>query len=368
VGDDDFDRWALERDAREDQSVAARYVPLDVVGASQLDAYGSWIQDPGYGVVWYPRPVAVDWAPYRYGRWQWIKPWGWTWIDNAPWGFAPFHYGRWALIGSRWAWVPGRLGPRPVYAPALVAFVGGGASGPLPLGSGQGIAWYPLAPGEVWRPFFAATPAYVRRVNQSLAGAPVHEDGHSHRTRLNAITALRVEDFRSGQPVQRRWERPNPADLARAQPLLPPPALPARAANAAPRVMPAHPAPAAAPPNALSVPRQPNVASPPVPRPRVFDAPPGRYPVPVGPEQARTRAQQEQPLPHQAMPPRASTAQPLGAPPPVTPITTAPTNAPATRRDRGERPPQQEGPRHQQRPSGEQQDDGARRRQDARVN
>ena len=26
------------------------------------------------------------WAPYRHGYWRWIEPWGWTWIDDAPWG------------------------------------------------------------------------------------------------------------------------------------------------------------------------------------------------------------------------------------------------------------------------------------------
>ena len=225
--DNGFDRWAAERNARDDQSVAARFVP-DLVGSVQLDAYGTWSQDPAYGMVWYPAAVGRDWAPYRSGRWQWIKPWGWTWIDNAPWGFAPFHYGRWAFIGSRWAWVPGRLGSRPAYAPALVAFVGGGAAGPLSLGSAEAIAWYPLAPGEPWRPFFGASAAYLRRVNQSAASGAASPDGHLHRASIDAVTALPIGDFRSGEPVQRHWGRPHPADLARAQPLLPPAASSAR--------------------------------------------------------------------------------------------------------------------------------------------
>jgi hypothetical protein len=29
-----------------------------------------------------------------------MSPWGWTWVDNAPWGFAPFHYGRWVGAGA----------------------------------------------------------------------------------------------------------------------------------------------------------------------------------------------------------------------------------------------------------------------------
>src|SRR5207245_1389824 len=75
--------------------------------------------------VWVPRSMIVGWAPYRYGHWAWVDPWGWTWIDDAPWGFAPFHYGRWVYVDGGWGWVPGHVVARPVYAPALVAFVGG---------------------------------------------------------------------------------------------------------------------------------------------------------------------------------------------------------------------------------------------------
>jgi hypothetical protein len=230
--EDDFDAWAGQRDAREEHSLAWRFLPPGVVGASQLDTFGTWMQDAAYGTVWVPERVAADWAPYRYGRWQWIRPWGWTWIDDAPWGFAPFHYGRWAQIGSRWAWVPGRLGGRPVYAPALVAFVGGGAGGAMPLGAGEGVEWYPLAPGESWRPFFAASATFTRRANEpvgSLAARPMHGGA--------GVTAMRIEEFRSGQAVQRHWQRPQAADLARAQPLAPLP-------GAGPRTAPQAQAPA----------------------------------------------------------------------------------------------------------------------------
>jgi hypothetical protein len=210
--EDAFDRWAAGRNAREDRSPAGRFLPSGVVGASQLDTFGRWLDDPAYGTVWLPAGMPADWVPYRYGRWQWIKPWGWTWIDDAPWGFAPFHYGRWALVGSRWAWVPGALGTRPVYAPALVAFVAGNAAGALPVGAGTEIAWYPLAPGEAWQPFFAASARFVRRANeQAIATAARIEH------RADAITTVHIEDFRSAEPVQRAWRRARPADSARAQ-------------------------------------------------------------------------------------------------------------------------------------------------------
>ena len=170
---DSFDVWAANRDRLEDQSVSARYVPRETVGYQQLDTYGTWSQDPSYGAVWMPREVPAQWVPYRDGHWAWVSPWGWTWVDDAPWGFAPFHYGRWAQIGPRWAWVPGRLAPRPVYAPALVAFVGGsngGVSWNISIGGAArpGVGWFPLAPGEAYRPAYRVSPRSVSYTHLTL--------------------------------------------------------------------------------------------------------------------------------------------------------------------------------------------------------
>jgi hypothetical protein len=157
---DAFDAWAEDRDMREDRAtVSSRYVPREMVGYEDLDANGHWVNVAPYGMVWQPNVVAVGWAPYRQGHWAWVEPWGWTWIDDMPWGFAPFHYGRWAFTGGGWYWVPGVVTVRPVYSPALVAFVGGG-------GIGVGVAaWFPLGPGEVYRPAYPVSEVYVRRVN-----------------------------------------------------------------------------------------------------------------------------------------------------------------------------------------------------------
>lgn len=221
---DDFDLWAANRDRLEDQSVSARYVPRETVGYQQLDSYGSWSQDPGYGAIWIPRAVPANWAPYRMGHWAWVSPWGWTWVDDAPWGFAPFHYGRWAQIGPRWAWVPGRLAPRPVYAPALVAFVGGssgGVSWNIAIGGAArpGVGWFPLAPGEAFRPAYRVSPRYVTRVNNNIVinNTVNVTNVYRYQRQPAAVTAVSREDFERGRPVRDNQHRVSSAELGRAQ-------------------------------------------------------------------------------------------------------------------------------------------------------
>src|SRR5215472_16042669 len=148
--EDQFDSWAANRDRHWDHSNSAHYVSADVVGYEDLDDYGSWRRIPDYGNVWFPRTSVPGWAPYHYGHWDYIEPWGYTWVDDELWGFAPFHYGRWMNYDGAWGWVPGPTQAasaayvRPVYAPALVAWVGGVA--------GADIAWFALGPREVYVP------------------------------------------------------------------------------------------------------------------------------------------------------------------------------------------------------------------------
>lgn len=147
-GSDAFDSWSAARDQRYDASRYTAYVPADMVGARDLDDYGTWETTPTYGAVWYPSTVAVGWAPYRYGSWTWLQPWGWTWVDAAPWGYAPFHYGRWVWASGRWGWCPGDRRDRPRWAPALVGWYGGSEWA----GGGTIYGWVPLGWGEPYVP------------------------------------------------------------------------------------------------------------------------------------------------------------------------------------------------------------------------
>ena len=109
---DALERFAQDRERRFERTVSSRYVSPDVIGYEDLDRYGAWSPVSTYGNVWFPRDTPADWAPYRNGHWSWIDPWGWTWVDDAPWGFAPFHYGRWVHADQGWGWVPGPANAR----------------------------------------------------------------------------------------------------------------------------------------------------------------------------------------------------------------------------------------------------------------
>ena len=194
---DEFDSWSQERDRRDDGSRSARYVSHDVVGYEDLDDNGIWRSDPNYGDIWVPR-VAVGWAPYRDGHWAWISPWGWTWVDDAPWGYAPFHYGRWVNVRGDWGWVPGPVAVRPVYAPALVAFIGGPRFGlSISIGGGGGdVGWFPLGPREVYVPGYNSSRAYVNRVNVSnttVNNTTITNVYNTQVTNINNNTTNRTE-------------------------------------------------------------------------------------------------------------------------------------------------------------------------------
>lgn len=141
---DEFDSWALERDAiiakRLRDAHYDRYYDRDMYGAEELNEYGEWIFTRKYGYVWRPYRNAVsqysNWSPYRYGYWRWVPPYGWTWINDESWGWVTYHHGRWLYDDGFWYWSPYgqyRL-RRSWWMPALVVITGWNSS----------ICWYPL--------------------------------------------------------------------------------------------------------------------------------------------------------------------------------------------------------------------------------
>jgi hypothetical protein len=230
-GSDGFDAWSAARDQRYDASRSQAYVSAEMVGARDLDDYGTWESTATYGPVWYPSTVAVGWAPYRFGNWTWVAPWGWTWVDAAPWGYAPFHYGRWVWLSGRWGWCPGTRVVRPAWAPALVGWYGGqGWAGAAP----HVYGWVPLAWGEPYVPSWSRCsgrcwrqfnqPYAVAQADRRPASVPPRYANSSIPGAMTAVTAAVLTGARPVAPNQVTVAGLPPAPaLASAPAVAPPP-------------------------------------------------------------------------------------------------------------------------------------------------
>lgn len=237
VDQDAFDAWVAGRENAALATTSRCYVSPAMTGYQDLDAYGDWSSTSEYGAVWYPRSVAEDWAPYRFGRWVWVAPWGWTWVDQSPWGFAPFHYGRWVHVRNRWGWVPGSYVARPVYAPALVAWIGNpGWSVTFRSGAAPAVGWFPLAPREVYVPGFLATPQFVHRINGGQVRNVIEIDralragpppAFAYRALPQAVTIVPSSHLSESRPIRAgEFARHDRRDLERAPQVRPAPAMP----------------------------------------------------------------------------------------------------------------------------------------------
>jgi hypothetical protein len=212
---DPLDRWAQERNIKEDQSPSAHHVSRDTVGYSDLDDYGTWKQEPEVGDVWVPNNTPPDWAPYSNGNWAYVAPWGWTWVGAEPWGFAPYHYGRWNNFGSYWGWCPGPIYAPPFYGPAFVGFLGGGFGFGVGFGFGWGggYGWFPLGWGEPFRPWYHGGPGYWNHINVYNTHFNHFNDFHNvnnyrnfnyrYAHNVNAVTTASHNAFVNGQAINR---------------------------------------------------------------------------------------------------------------------------------------------------------------------
>ncbi|MGD0630890.1 MAG: DUF6600 domain-containing protein [Terracidiphilus sp.] len=204
---DVLDQWSGARDKQIAQAAAYQYVSREIPGAYELDASGSWQPETPYGPAWFPNNVQAGWAPYHNGHWVNHAPWGWVWVEDESWGYAPFHYGRWVSWNGRWGWVPGPPAAHPVWSPALVVFAGG-----IHVGGVTVSAWFPLGPGEPYRPWYPCSPHYLDVVNRTnIVEAP---RVHVQTTYVNinvvnityvnrtTVTAMNHEDFAAGRPAR----------------------------------------------------------------------------------------------------------------------------------------------------------------------
>jgi hypothetical protein len=155
-------------------------------------------------------------------------------VDDAPWGFAPFHYGRWVYVGNRWGWLPGPVALRPVYAPALVVFVGGSNWRAGYAQGGAPVGWCPLGPRDVYVPPYRVSRGYFTHVNASNSavidrnhisnsyqnyahGRPEHDREYAYRHNPAAVTAVSRETFVHARPVADSRLHLKAEQLARAE-------------------------------------------------------------------------------------------------------------------------------------------------------
>jgi hypothetical protein len=138
---DDFDHWVS---GRIDSVVTATNYSLQYANSPSYSAgfgdlynYGSWFSMAGYGYGWRPLGVGFGWSPFDYGSWYEDPFYGVTFIGSAPWGWLPYHYGAWIFSPVYgWVWVPtgfSTFGPLH-YRPATAVWVRNGTSlGIVPL-------------------------------------------------------------------------------------------------------------------------------------------------------------------------------------------------------------------------------------------
>jgi hypothetical protein len=323
-GLDGFDTWSAERDRVYESPRANAYVSREMVGEYDLHGYGQWQAYPEYGAVWFPT-VDPEWAPYRFGHWTWLPGYGYAWVDSAPWGYAPFHYGRWAYIGGRWGWCPGDFVARPVWAPALVAWYGGGDL----FATANGVpvfGWVPLGWGEPFVPWWHCSGRCYARYNRPYAVNVAERPGRRPPRYANGsvpggITAVPAPTLTTGRPVAINrvsvsFNRPIAPVLTTTPPAIKP--APDRPESA--RVGNGVPVPAAAyaralPSASLDTPRMSTTVSS-APRSPVVTVPPLRrgsasLPMPAAPQPS------VRPVP---VPPLAPAPAPIRVPQPAMPL------------------------------------------------
>jgi len=224
---DKFAEWCRARDYDQRRLAAApRRVSPRMTGYEALDAHGTWRSVAQYGEVWVPNAVPPRWAPYRYGHWAWVQPWGWTWVDAEPWGFAPSHYGRWAYVEDLWAWVPGPLLPQPVYAPALVAFIDDPAVVLASRVRAPLVGWVPLGPGEPYWPGYTSDAAHIRALNAGITGDVAALDRAALAlANRGAATVVPQRAFAKAERISRAALRVSERGLRQAKAAAAPPGL-----------------------------------------------------------------------------------------------------------------------------------------------
>jgi hypothetical protein len=188
---DEWERWNMDRDRR----LVARRPPSSYLPA-ELNAYsrdfetnGRWVYVQEYGHVWRPTVVVSGgWAPYRIGRWVWMRG-DYVWVSYEPWGWVPYHYGRWAFVPAfGWCWVPPVRGGV-FWGPGFVAWVR----------TPTYVAWVPLGPRETYYGHGHYGPHSVNITNVNITNIHVDKRTYKNINVRNAVTVVHHDTFVKGK-------------------------------------------------------------------------------------------------------------------------------------------------------------------------
>ncbi len=188
---DEWERWNRERDRRVSaKRPPSQYLPEELHPyAYEFEENGRWVYVREYGYVWTPTVVvSVGWAPYRIGRWVWIRG-DYVWISYEPWGWIPYHYGRWAfIVNIGWCWVPPPRGAV-FWGPGFVGWVH----------TPHYVSWVPLAPGEIYYGYGYYGPHSVNLTQVNIKEINVHQVVYKNVHVHNAVTVVHRENFIKGR-------------------------------------------------------------------------------------------------------------------------------------------------------------------------
>ncbi len=188
---DQWEKWNMERDRRlVERRPPSSYLPEELYAYSgDFETNGRWVYAEEYGHVWRPTVVvSVGWAPYRMGRWVWIRG-DYVWISYEPWGWVPYHYGRWAFVPVfGWCWVPPVRGAV-FWGPGFVAWVR----------TPTYVAWVPLGPREIYYGHGHYGPHSVNITNVNITNIHVDKRTYKNINVQNAVTVVHHDTFVKGK-------------------------------------------------------------------------------------------------------------------------------------------------------------------------
>lgn len=102
-----LDAWDKQAISYHDQYAKNNSTPYGY-GFSDLNYYGSFMNVPGYGMMWQPYFTGVGWDPFMDGAWGFYPGYGYMFASAYPWGWMPYRYGNWMFVPSMgWMWQPG---------------------------------------------------------------------------------------------------------------------------------------------------------------------------------------------------------------------------------------------------------------------